>query len=90
VRGHTLPDAHTGIQSHERTRGLVQRCDHAAARRETAAGIGLSIDWSTPEITSEAGEEVHTFWDPEPGLNASASLIYVGGVLMGVRLGMAL
>jgi hypothetical protein len=65
--------------------GLVR-----ATLESYAAGIGLSIDWSTPEITSEAGGEVHTFWDPEPGLNASASLIYVGGVLMGVRLGMAL
>jgi hypothetical protein len=61
-----------------------------AALRDHAEGIGLAIDWSTPEVTSEGGEVVHTFWDPEPGLNASASLIYASDALVGIRVSMAL
>lgn len=54
------------------------------------AAIGLAIDWSAPEIGEEDGEVVHTFWDPEPGLNASASLIFIGDALVGIRVSMAL
>jgi hypothetical protein len=55
-----------------------------------ASGRGLAIDWSTPEISEDAGEVIHTFWAPEPGLNASASLIFSGDALVGVRMSMAL
>ena len=56
-----------------------------------AEGTGLRIDWSTPPEVSELdGEVIHSYWDPETGLNASASLIYAGGELVGIRLSMAL
>lgn len=54
------------------------------------AAIGLAIDWSAPEIGEQDGELVHTYWDPGPGLNASASLIFIGDALVGIRVSMAL
>lgn len=60
------------------------------ALRAHAADTGLAVDWTTPEVTMDGNEEVHTFWDPEPGLNASASLIYRNSRLVAVRLSMAL
>lgn len=67
--------------------------DEAEARtllREQATRRGLSIDWTAPEIRTEGAEEVHQFWDPETGLNASASLIFRNDTLVGVRLSVAL
>jgi hypothetical protein len=55
-----------------------------------AEGIGVEIDWTAPEVTKVAGEKVEEFRDPDQGLNASASLVYVDGSLVGVRFSMAL
>lgn len=60
------------------------------ALRDYASGIGLAIDWSTPEISEEAGEVIHRFWDPEPGLNASGFLIFLDDTLVGIGSSMAL
>lgn len=73
--------APAGFADEEAVRAVLQRY---------ATGIGLSIDWSDPETTSVGSEVVRTFWDPDPGLNASASLILRDGRLVGVRLSMAL
>ena len=67
--------------------------DEGAVRRaleEHASGIGLAIDWATPQVRTEGDELVHAFWDPDEGLNASASLIFSGGRLVAVRVSMAL
>ena len=67
--------------------------DEASARQALeryAADIGLDIDWTTPEVTTETGESTETFWDPEPGLNASASLVFADGSLVALRLSLAL
>ena len=68
--------------------------DPEAMREALAADAlrtGLRIDWSAPpEVGEVDGEVVHTYWDPESGLNASASLIYAGEALVAVRLSMAL
>ena len=71
----------TGFANEERIREAL--VDYAADR-------GLAVEWSTPEITSNGDDVVHTYWDPDPGLNASASLVYSRGVLVAVRAGMAL
>ncbi|HKJ01327.1 MAG TPA: hypothetical protein VJ997_02700 [Longimicrobiales bacterium] len=60
------------------------------ALRAYALGVGLRLDWTHPEVTTTGDEVSETFWDPESGLNASASLIRSGGVLRSVRLAMAL
>ena len=52
--------------------------------------IGVEIDWTAPEITARGDERVETFWDPDPGLNASASHVYVGDSLIALRFTMAL
>lgn len=62
-----------------------------AALRLYAEGIGLRVDWSTPEIEAGPdGERIEWYWDPDPGLNASASLVYATGRLVAIRLSMAL
>lgn len=65
----------------------------AAMARETlvayAAEIGLEIDWRTPEVVTEGAERIETFWDPDSGLNGSAALIFTDGVLVGLRLSLA-
>jgi hypothetical protein len=70
--------------------GFGEEAEVRALLREEATRGGLSIDWTTPEVRTEGAEVVHQFWDPEPGLNASASLIFLDGTLVGVRLSMAL
>jgi hypothetical protein len=55
-----------------------------------SADIGLDIDWTTPTSTVEGEERVQTFWDPDTGLNASASLFFKGDTLVALRLSMAL
>jgi len=60
------------------------------ALRDYASGIGLAIDWSTPEVSEEAGEVIHRFWDPEPGLNASGFLIFLDDTLVGIGSSLAL
>jgi len=54
-----------------------------------AADIGLDLDWTAPEVATEDGLEMRTFWDPEPGLNASVTLVFSGGALVRVRVGLA-
>ena len=71
----------TGFADDERIRDAL--VDYGTER-------GLAVDWSAPEITSNDDDVVHTYWDPDPGLNASASLVYSRGVLVAVRAGMAL
>ena len=67
--------------------------DEDAARevlRAYAERIGLEIDWTTPEMTTEDGETVQRFWDPDTGLNASAVLRYSSGSLVELGLSLAL
>lgn len=58
--------------------------------RAAAADIGLEIDWTMPEETSEGDETTRTFWDPESGLNASVAFVYRGDALVEARISMAL
>jgi len=61
-----------------------------AALRAYADDVGVDIDWSRPERSDEQAEATETFWDPEPGLNASAATVRVGERLVAVRFSMAL
>lgn len=60
------------------------------ALRAYTAGRGLEIDWNAPEIEADGNEVTRVYWDPEPGLNASARVARVDGVLRWVRFSMAL
>lgn len=67
--------------------------DEASARQALefyAADIGLDIDWTTPEISTEAGDSTETLWDPDSGLNASASMVFKDGSLVAMSLSLAL
>lgn len=53
--------------------------------------IGVEVDWTaTPEITEQDGRRTEQYWDPDTGLNASASLVFEGDRLVAVRFSMAL
>ncbi len=60
-----------------------------AVARDHAEGFGLRVDWSDPELTREDGRTVETYWDPEPGLNASVSFVRDGPRLVEVRISAA-
>lgn len=60
-----------------------------AALVSYAAGTGLNVDWDAPRASTEGGERVESYWDPEPGLNASAALVFSEDVLVAVRLSLA-
>lgn len=62
----------------------------SAALRAYADAVGVAIDWSAPEVSLEGEGEVQSFWDPDSGLNASASLMFVADALVEVRFSMAL
>lgn len=67
--------------------------DEDAARRileRYTADVGVEIDWSVPTLTEEGEERIQTFRDPDDGLNASASLFFHGGALVGLRFSLAL
>jgi hypothetical protein len=59
--------------------------------RAYAAARGLAIDWDAPPETSVDGDgSTATYWDPEAGLNGSASVVTVDAMLVEVRVSMAL
>lgn len=70
--------------------GFTDPSSVRTALRAYAEGIGVAIDWDTSETTTEGMDTVETFWDPDAGLNASASLSSAGGRLVAVRFSMAL
>ena len=70
-----------GFQDGSRMRQLLE---------EYTGGMGLEIDWSAAEVHTEGTELIQQYWDPDPGLNASASLIYSGDRLVAVRVSLAL
>ncbi len=57
-----------------------------AAARDHAEGFGLRVDWSLPDVSTEEGLRVERYWDPEPGLNASVSLLWDAARLVEVRI----
>lgn len=46
---------------------------------------GLDIDWSSPDADVWDGLDVQQFWDPEPGLNASATIGRRGDTIVMLR-----
>lgn len=55
-----------------------------------AERIGVEVDWTAPEVSVQGDTRVERFWDPDPGLNASASHVYAAGSLVELRFSMAL
>lgn len=80
----------TSIMTLTSPSGFVDAPAVRALIRRYTESIDLSIDWSTPEITMEDDKILHTFWDESAGLNAAASFILRDGLLVGVRISLAL
>lgn len=69
--------------------GFDEPAEVLEALRSYTVGRGLSIVWEDPERSAGGDEVIEQFWDPEPGLNASASLTWSSGVLVSVRVSLA-
>lgn len=70
--------------------GFADTAAVGAALREYTGDIGVDIDWTSREISSEGAETVHRYKDPDDGLNAFASLYFRGDTLVAVRFSLAL
>lgn len=65
--------------------------DEARRRfREYVDRIGVELDWSRPEMTTEGADRVLVFRSDEPGLDASAELRFAGSELRVLRFSIAL
>ena len=83
----TLETMPPGIQIVELSApdGFVDPDTAVTALRSLAERMGVSIDWSTAEESEVQGVTVQQYWDPEPGLNASASVGRIGQVIVLLR-----
>lgn len=52
--------------------------------------VGLRVDWSIPDVRTDDGARVETYFDAHPGMNASVQLHYSDGSLTEVRVTLAL
>ena len=80
----------TSIESLRSIDGFEREAAVIDAVRRHAEGTGVNIDWDVAEREDAAVGFVERYRDPEPGLNASVSLRYVGGRLVEVTFSMAL
>lgn len=55
-----------------------------------SANVGVQIDWSASTVTTQGAERTESYWDPDEGLNASASLVFRGDTVVAVRFSIAL
>ena len=55
-----------------------------------SVNVGLRIDWTAPTEAMEDDERIQAYWDPDSGVNGSASLVYSESALVAVRFSMAL
>lgn len=69
--------------------GFAQELRILDAAREYARGLGLAVEWEDPERSSREGIEAEAYWDPDPGMNGSVTLMRRGGVLVGVTVSLA-
>jgi len=70
-------------------RGFPSEEAAVEALRAYTSGQGLDVDYETPEISTIDGAVQHQYWDPEPGLNASATIVRRGGRVEAIRFSIA-
>ncbi len=80
----------TSVVTLRRSDGLGGEADMRALLADYADRIGTHVDWSAPTESVDGAERVLTFQDPDPGLNAFASLIFRGATVVGLRVSLAL
>ncbi|MEZ4416206.1 MAG: hypothetical protein R3E10_10720 [Gemmatimonadota bacterium] len=85
----TLPPE-SSILTLRAPQGLGADAEARSLLERYASERGLHVEWDSYEVTQEGDETLHTWWDPDPGLNASVSLLYSQKRLVGLRVSMAL
>jgi hypothetical protein len=71
-------------------KGFPDENEAIAKLKGATAKTGLKIDWSKPQIKSVEGNEIKTYWDPEPGINGQGFLEYRAKKLIRIGYSMAL
>ncbi|NNF29680.1 MAG: hypothetical protein HKN73_20825 [Gemmatimonadetes bacterium] len=88
VEFETMPPAvWTATVSHPN--GFVEETRLLEVARSYAAGLGLQVVWDGPERSSREGVDREQYWDPDPGLNGSVTVMRRQGVLVAIRVSMA-
>lgn len=80
----------TSIVTLRRAGGFEDAPRVEAALHAYTEAVGVAIDWDRPEPSTDDGEAVTSFRDPDDGLNASAELRTSAGRLVAVRFSVAL
>lgn len=72
--------------------GFPDEKEALAVLERYVCDIGLKIDWSKPEEETTGNGSTRTvrYFDPDPGLNAAAVVVYKDGTLIGMGYQMAL
>jgi len=89
LRVETMPPE-TSLVTLRALEGFPDEPSAREALEAYARAIGVSPDWRRPEIAREGELEVRGYADPDPGLNATASLVYRGDTLVELRFTLAL
>lgn len=72
-----------------RRAGFIDPSGVEEAVRAYTSASGLTIAWDVRERSVDGEVITERFWDPDPGLNASASFTWSAGVLTSVRVAQA-
>ena len=70
-------------------RGVTDGARARDAIARYAGSHGLVIDWSAAEVEDDGVRRREQYWDPDPGLNGSVTLVFESGRLVEVGFAMA-
>jgi len=65
--------------------GFIDADAALQALRDLTERMGVSIDWTMAEERQSEGVDIEQYWDPDPGLNASASVGRSSGTIVSLR-----
>jgi hypothetical protein len=89
LRAETMPPEASLVTLRARE-GFPDERSARGALEAYVRAIGVALEWGRPEIAREGDLEVRRYADPDPGLNAAASLVYRGDTLVELRFTLAL
>lgn len=70
--------------------GFPDESDTRSFLEQYLRDIGLRIDWTKPEERTANGEKIIEFYDPKPGFNATAIMVYKNKKLIKIGYSIAL
>lgn len=85
----TLPPE-SSITTLRAPNGFPDENDVGSFFKQYLQDIGLKIDWSKPEEQISNDEKIIKFFDPVPGFNATATMVYKDNKLIEIGVSMAI